>query len=296
MITIEDFIRDSPVIEALEDAKNRLIMVIGGSDTGKTTLIEFIAAFLSARTKVGIVDLDMGQSHIGPPTTVAWGKIEGGFRGWPAIRTEDFFFTGTVSPVGSLVPAVVGAKLMTDQALSSVSKVIVDTTGLIAEPAGRILKQNKIDILCPDVVLALERSEELGNILDVFRFHKIPRIYKLHIPRQIRTKSISKRAGYRFMKIRDYFADSETLEIPLGEVGVRFTRELRFRRALLKNRVVSFRDKKNRDSALGVITGIKIKENRLMIRTPLEGAENFSSVVIGTAELDMANSTLRDRP
>src|SRR5512143_4154216 len=124
-MTIEDFIEDSSVIEVLSDVRNRLIMVIGGSDTGKTTLIEFLADFLSAKTKVGIVDLDMGQSHIGPPTTIAWGRVSGRFRDWKDIPVEDFYFTGTVTPFGSLVPSVAGAKLITDRALSSVRKVIV---------------------------------------------------------------------------------------------------------------------------------------------------------------------------
>lgn len=40
--------------------KNRLIMVTGGSDTGKTTLTRCIAHLLAQEGEVGIVDLDMG--------------------------------------------------------------------------------------------------------------------------------------------------------------------------------------------------------------------------------------------
>ncbi len=294
-MTIEDFIKDSSAIEALSDTGNRLIMVMGGSDTGKTTLIEVLSNFLSAKTKVGIVDLDMGQSHIGPPTAIAWGKVTGGFRDWNDIVVEDFYFTGTVTPFGSLVPSVVGAKLMTDRALSSVRKVIVDTTGLIAEPAGRVLKQNKIDIISPDIVLALERSEELGHILNAFTFNKIPRIFRLSVPLQIKTKSVAKRTEYRFRRIKDYFAHSEVIEVPIAEVGIRFTKEpLHFTLSGLRNRMVSFRDKGNRDLALGFITGIKSKENYFLIRTPADKAGKFSSVVIGKAEIDMTNSVLKD--
>ncbi len=296
-MTIEDFIKDSSVIDALSDPRNRLIMVMGGSDTGKTTLIECLAGFLSTGTETGIVDLDMGQSHVGPPTTVSWGKVAGVFRDWNDIAVEDFYFTGTVTPFGSLVPSVVGAKLMTDRALSSVTKVVVDTTGLIAEPAGRVLKQNKIDIISPDVVLALERSEELGHILEAFRFNKLPRIVRLRVPSRIRTKSLARRAEYRFRRIQAYFAHSEVIEIPMAEIGKRFTKEpLRSTMTGLKSKVVSFRDKGNRDLALGVITGIRPKEDSLLIRTRLEKGKKFSSLVVGKAELDLTNSVLKDRP
>ncbi len=295
-LSINNFIEDSAVIDALADEQTRLIMIIGGSDTGKTTLIESIADFLSARTDVGIVDLDMGQSHIGLPSTIAWGKLTGGFKNWDHISVEDFYFAGTITPFGSLVSAVVGAKLITDRAAASVGKVIVDTSGLIAEDVGRVLKQNKIDILRPDMVLALERSGELGHILDVFRFHDIPRIHRLRVPMQIKAKSFAKRSGHRLSKVKAYFAHSEIIEISIGDVGLRFTGEqLSLDPAILRNRLVSFRDKMNIDFDLGVIEGIKQAENKLLIRTPSQRAAICASIVIGKTELDMTTYILKDR-
>lgn len=55
-------------------------MILGGSDTGKTSLVEYIANLLVSKFKVGIVDCDMGQSHIGPPTTIAWGRVGNGLK------------------------------------------------------------------------------------------------------------------------------------------------------------------------------------------------------------------------
>lgn len=179
MAGIEDFTKNASLHEAITDPRNKLIMVMGGSDTGKTTLVESIVHFLSEQADVGIVDLDMGQSHIGPPTTIAWGKTAREFQDWEGIGVEEFYFTGSLTPMRNLLPSVAGAKLMTEKALSSCGKVVVDTTGLIAEPAGRVLKQYKIDALSPDIILALEHSRELGPILDAFRFHKHPKVHRL---------------------------------------------------------------------------------------------------------------------
>jgi polynucleotide 5'-hydroxyl-kinase GRC3/NOL9 len=288
MAEIKEFIKDASLLEAISDPENRLIMVMGGADTGKTTLVESVVDFLSAHKEVGIVDLDMGQSHIGPPTTIAWGKAEGGFRDWASIRTEEFYFTGAFTPVGNLLPSVVGARLMTEGALSSCGKVVVDTSGLIAESAGRVLKQQKIDALCPDIILALERSGELGHILDSFRFHTRTKVNRLKVSDQATTKSMVKRSTYRLEKMAHHFRHASIRKVPLDEAGIRFARSPSgVNRMELKNRIVSFRDKDNRDIALGIVRGIESKDNLLSVLTPLGSERKISAIVIGSLEIDI---------
>ncbi|HUO78032.1 MAG TPA: Clp1/GlmU family protein [Thermodesulfovibrionales bacterium] len=296
MVGIEGFIKNASLLDSLTDPWNRLIMVMGGSDTGKTTLVESLVNFLSEQGEVGIVDLDMGQSHIGPPTTIAWGKTARGFQDWERIRVEEFYFTGSLTPMGNLLPSVAGAKLMTERALSFCERIVVDTTGLIAEPAGRVLKQYKIDALCPDIILALERSGELGHILDSFRFHSRPKVQRLKMPDQVTTKSMVKRSNYRLGKMEHYFRHACTREVSLEEVGIRFTRvPSGLGRMDLKNRVVSFRDKDNRDIALGIIREIELKDNLLSVLTPLGSENKISAIVIGSTEIDLTNSVMKDR-
>jgi polynucleotide 5'-hydroxyl-kinase GRC3/NOL9 len=295
MAGIEDFTRIASVHEAIVDPRNKLIMVMGGSDTGKTTLVESIVNLLSEQAGVGIVDLDMGQSHIGPPTTIAWGKTARGFQDWEGIGVEEFYFTGSLTPMGNLLPSVAGAKLMTEKALSCCGKVVVDTTGLIAEPAGRVLKQYKIDALSPDIVLALEYSRELGPILDAFKFHKHPKVYRLQAPDQVTAKSWATRNRYRLGKMEHYFRHAFTREVSLEEVGIRFTRgPSGLGRIDLKNRVVSFRDKDNKDIALGIVKGIELKDNLLSVLTPLGSEKKVSAIVIGSTEIDLMHSVMND--
>ncbi len=283
---LEDFIKEAHIVKKMRDHRNKLIMVIGGSDTGKTTLIECIADLLAKETKVGIVDLDMGQSHIGLPTTIAWGKIKGEFKGWSRIPVEDFYFTGSLSPPGSLLPAIVGARLITDKAISSCQKVVVDTTGLITGPVGQALKQFKIELLCPDMILALEQSRELGRILDGFKFQKYRSIYRLPVPAQVDSKRIAKRTRYRLERFKSYFTGAHTLEISFDDVGIRFTREsVRFSTVELKDRIVSFRDERNRDIALGKVEKINMRDKKCFIRSPISRDAKFSTLVIGIAKL-----------
>ena len=294
--TLEDFIRDHRIIEELLRPRCRLIMVIGRSDTGKTTLVEHLAGFLSRHTQLGVVDSDMGQSHIGPPTTIAWGRIKGVFKGWAEVATEDFYFTGTTTPFGSLLPAVVGTRLIADMALSGCKKVIVDTTGLVSGPAGRALKQFKIDALSPDMVLALEISHELDHILEAFQAGKHPKIHRIPVPPGVGVKSTPVRSRHRFDLIASYLRGAGTLEVPYERTAMRFMREPRGHNiAEIKHRVVSFRDEGNKDIALGVIEKLKLRERKLLVLTPMRSDVKFSALVIGNAEIDWKNSLLKER-
>ncbi len=276
---VEQFIKNDSFLRILEDKGTRTILVMGGADTGKTTLVESLLAFLSGPRAV--VDLDMGQSNIGVPTSVSWGKISGRFDGLAGIKEEGFYFTGALSPPGNLLPTVVGARRMVDSARASCDKVVIDTTGLIEEPAGRVLKRYKIDLILPDVIIGLERAGELSHILDPLRYREKPLTWRLPVPNGVRVKSRVKRTEWRAEKFREYFKSSRTIEVSLEKAGVEFTREAAF--SGLEGRIVSLRDKLNVDISLGVIEKAEIARKRLVIRTPLHQKLKFSAVVIGGA-------------
>lgn len=273
------FIKENAVLDGLSDESVRLIMVIGGADTGKTTLVEGLADHLSNSFPTGVADLDMGQSHIGPPATLAWGKVAGGLAKWHDIVIEDFYFTGAVSPPGNLLPALAGAKHIVDRASEECSKLVIDTTGLIAEPVGRILKEYKIELLAPDLILALERGDELEGILKHLKFRKRPVVKRLRVPKEVALKSAALRSDYRGLKFREYFRGSRTVEVSEARTGIRFTRDVAA--GDLVGRIVSFRDEENRDLALGIIEGAE--EGWYLVRTPLGEGARFTTLVVGTA-------------
>jgi polynucleotide 5'-hydroxyl-kinase GRC3/NOL9 len=288
MGNLQEFIKDNKIVRDLNNNRNRLIMVMGGSDTGKTTMVECLADLFAKKTDVGIVDLDMGQSHIGLPTTIAWGRVGKKFQNWSDIAVEDFYFTGTLSPVGNLLPSVVGAKLITNRALSMCHKALVDTTGLISDPFGRVLKQYKIELLSPDIIIALEKSGELDHILMSYRNIKSPRILRIHVPPRVKSKSAIRRSRYRLERFKTHFLSAHTVEFSLEEIGIRYTREpVPLHSAELRGRIVSFRDKRDRDIALGIIERISIRQKRLFVRTHLRNIRRFSTIVIGAVQISL---------
>ncbi len=287
------FIISDELWRLIETPENRLILVIGASDTGKTTFIELIASTLSYKFSLAIVDLDMGQSHIGPPTTIGWARVPEDFRGLNSLKEEELYFTGTVTPAGSLLPAITGARLMVDRAISASDKVIVDTTGLVSEPAGRVLKHFKIEILKPDLIICLERADELSHIREPYR-HQDLRFYTLRPASSVRQKSPPERAEYRYRSMETYLEGSDIREFRLSDLGIFFTRErTNIDNLSLKNRIVSLRNSFNRDIAIGVIEAVKPREGKIYIRTH-ELPERPVTIVIGKAEMDRKERTLRN--
>ncbi|MFW6180244.1 MAG: Clp1/GlmU family protein [Spirochaetota bacterium] len=270
---LHPFVTDPALPGRLLSPEVRLIMVVGEADTGKTTLVERLAGFLSRDRQVGVVDADMGQSHIGPPATIGWGTVEGGFEGWEQVTPRDLYFTGAFSPVGNLVPSLAGARFITALALQRCPVVVVDTTGLVNEPAGRVLKQYKIEMLRPQVVLVLERCGELEHILAPYRFSG-PAVYRLRVPGAVGAKQPPERASYRRELLRSYLEEGGEETVRLDRVGVRFTRNpFPLEERGLVNRMVSLRNEAGRDLAVGVATGISGDELAVRRGPRLSGDE-----------------------
>ena len=188
----------------------RVILLLGCSDAGKSSYGRFLAGELAqAGQRVAIVDADIGQKTVGPPTAVTLAHIEG--TGEPATA-EAFYFVGSPDPVGRMLPLVVGTARLVGMA--DASFVIVDTTGYI-EGAGRVLKSYKIDAVRPDVIVAIERRKELEAILHPYRARPMLRIRP---SRKARSRDRWERDLAREMAFAAYFEAARRLELSLDDV------------------------------------------------------------------------------
>jgi polynucleotide 5'-hydroxyl-kinase GRC3/NOL9 len=273
----------------VEEVKDRIlahercaVMVIGGSDTGKTTLIERLADLLAASSAVAIVDADMGQSHIGPPTTIAWGLVKEQFPGWAAVEAADYYFVGATSPYKHVLPTVVGTKLICDAAASAAPYMMVDTTGLITGSVGCVLKWSKIDAVQPDVVVAVQRSHELEAILAPYAHASSPLILRMRPPEAAVSKSVDQRAAHRECMFARYFEKSGVIQLPAEKVSIQCIETLSGpRQPNLVNQLVSLRNQAGMDIALGILVEGDAYGESFLVRTPLKTVENVSTIVVG---------------
>ena len=214
---------------ALDDLRQaRAILLLGATDTGKTTFLTWLANSLLAQgRRIAIVDADVGQSSLGPPTTIGMSVVAQPFQRLQELPTAAMYFVGAISPRGHLIPVIVGTKRLVDHARRcEVDQVIIDTCGFVSAAGGQALKHYQIDLIDPDVVVCLQRGEECEPMLLAFRYGQRPRILRLRASHACRRRSLEERRRYRERALRAYlgkpkvvllsWADLNLVEAPIG--------------------------------------------------------------------------------
>ncbi len=191
-------------------------MVLGGIDTGKSSFCLFVTQELfRAGSSVALLDADIGQKDVGPPTTIGLRHlIETDFSAERPLQADALYFVGSNTPVGHLLPLVVGTKLLLDQSTAQIT--VINTTGLIHGP-GVALKTFKIESLRPDLIIAFERGKELSPLLEGFRFLEILR---LPVPEEVGRKDLQRRRENREAAYKRYFEKGKEISLPRREIIV----------------------------------------------------------------------------
>ncbi|HEX9892093.1 MAG TPA: Clp1/GlmU family protein [Actinomycetota bacterium] len=188
-----------------------LTVLLGGLDTGKTSLARAIAdAALAAGKSVGYVDADVGQSTVGPPTTVGLRVCRSPQDMTTAslVKADHLSFVGSTSPQGHLLALAVGTRLMVERARQDgADMVIVDTTGLVTGVYAQILKYHKLTLLQPDLVVGLERGGELEPLLGIVRRFSAAEMVTLPVHTDVVPTSVEQRAANREQAMASYFSE-----------------------------------------------------------------------------------------
>jgi polynucleotide 5'-hydroxyl-kinase GRC3/NOL9 len=142
-------------------------LVLGATDTGKSTLVTRLAGALAqAGHMVGVVDADLGQSDVGPPTTVGLGRVRGPIQRLAEAELVALEFLGATSPARCMRETAEGtARLVRRAQAIGCTRVLVDTSGLVTGAFGRALKRLKIDAVTPDALVVLQHADECEPIL-----------------------------------------------------------------------------------------------------------------------------------
>lgn len=196
---------------------NNVIMVIGGVDTGKSTLCRFLAeTALDKGLTAGLVDADVGQSWIGPPTAVGM-KVLNSIDELDGFA-DSLYFVGYLSPERHLLQCVTGTKLMVDAALNKGAQVvIIDTTGLIDPPIGVVLKQHKVELVRPDHLVCVQHTRELMPIVESYKHTTEFQIHSIKRSKSVIRRNTEERRRFRQQRFEKYFRNYEVEEIPFDQ-------------------------------------------------------------------------------
>jgi polynucleotide 5'-hydroxyl-kinase GRC3/NOL9 len=216
-------IEESPWQLALEIAQTaRTIFLLGATDTGKTTFLAWLANALYARgQRVAVVDADIGQSSVGPPTTIGLALLGQPIRTAHELVPVGLYFVGAMSPRAHLLPMIVGTKRLVDRGHAlGAAHVLVDTSGFITGDVGRTLKQYKISLVAPDLIICFQRAGECEGILRGYRRSHKPQVLRLDAAVACRRRGMEERRWYREGALQRYFADAQPVRLSWPELNL----------------------------------------------------------------------------
>jgi polynucleotide 5'-hydroxyl-kinase GRC3/NOL9 len=283
----------SPLLDILEKEKG-IAIILGATDTGKSTLAKFFISNLCQRgLKVALVDADIGQSFLGPPATIGFSLFKSDPDWQLILSPPEIFFVGSITPEGHFPIHLKGVKRMVDKATShGVDLILVDTTGFVLGEGGEELKRRKIDLLSPGFILALQKSDELEPILEHYNENALPRIFRLPLSEQVRSRSMEERRIYRTDKFQEYFKHSVTQELAIerfqieGEVLDPNGEILPLDWAVkINGLLIGLKDDNDETLALGLIKNSAPEKKTVRISTPLREIERAKTIQLSSLKV-----------
>jgi polynucleotide 5'-hydroxyl-kinase GRC3/NOL9 len=263
-------------------------LAIGAPDSGKSSFVFWLArqAAVDGR-RVWVVDGDVGQSDVGPPTAIGAALIPpdlevDGFKPACPLAAASLYFVGSTSPRGHLLPMVTGTvRAVADARAAGADLVLVNTTGYVHDLAAVVLKIAKIDAVRPDVVVAFGDPTPLAAILDPYRSSRTPLVVRCAAPAAVRRRSPEEREAARNRNWLHYFEPAQVRSILLGRVGLSGEGRRWAESHDLRGRVLGLYD------ALGVCRGLGVVARNegltWEVLTPFEG--EVARIHVGAAQL-----------
>jgi polynucleotide 5'-kinase involved in rRNA processing len=189
-------------------ARPGVVLLLGGIDAGKTTVaVELLRRGLGSGLSVGLVDADVAQSTVGPPTTVGLKLPAAEELTRESLRVADeLSFAGTITPRGHLLSLVAAtSKLVAAARARSCDLIVVDTTGFVSGLYGQLLKFHKLQLTGPDYVLAFHRGGELEPLVGIARRFTSAEVVEHYVRPDLPARTVEERMIFREEQFAAYF-------------------------------------------------------------------------------------------
>lgn len=268
----------------LAEKETGVVYVLGQTDTGKSTLCRFLVSKLATPGPVAYLDADTGQSTVGPPATA--GLVICG--GTPARLKKTFLrFVGSTSPQGHLLQHLVStARLLDIVREKGIRQVIIDSPGWVEGPVAEEFQIRMIDLLHPDVVVAIQEGTELDSILANFRQRTGITVTSIAPSGDVKIRSRTWRARYRQERFRTYFSGHIPVKIPLAGTGFHGKIPESFRDEDWKNLLIALCDQNMLVITLAIVEKLDLAGGILHIRSPPVDLSRVASVQVGSILLE----------
>ncbi len=206
--------------EIVSMRKPNTVMVMGEVDSGKTSFCVYLAnKALKRKLKVAIIDGDLGQSDIGPPSTVGFCHIRSLVRDLFELEAENAYFVGVTSPSGVISRVIDKLTGLKNTVLgTNVDFLIINTDGWVD---GDDAVKYKIELtrrVAPDVLVGIQRENVLAPVLSALKDTKT---IAVDSPSVIRKRDREKRKILRQLSYKKYLKGAKVQSFPLNWIRVK---------------------------------------------------------------------------
>jgi len=206
-------------MEIISYKKPVTVMVMGGVDSGKTSFCTYLAnKALKRRGKIAIIDGDLGQSDIGPPSTIGFGFVTTPIKDLFEMEAENAYFVGLTSPSRAVNRVIEGLNTLKGRVLETgINFLIINTDGWIEGEDAAGYKVRLTERVAPNIVVGIQQGDELTPILTALKGTKT---LIIDSPPMIHKRNREKRKVLRDLSYKKYLKEARVQSFPLNWVKV----------------------------------------------------------------------------
>jgi len=194
-------------------------MVVGEADAGKSSICTFlINRALREKLKVAVIDADLGQSDVGPPTTVGLAYVNKPIRDIYYVKASRLCFVGSTTPRGAEEHVVQCILDFRNRAFAEQKDLLViNTDGWVEGEEAVRYKSTLTDAVAPNGVIAIKQEEELTPIT---RSLTNTLVLAVETSSAIRKRDREKRKALRELGYKKHLKNAKVEAFPLNWVRI----------------------------------------------------------------------------
>ncbi len=267
------------------------VMVMGDVDSGKTTFSTFLVnrALASSSPKVALIDADIGQADIGPPTTMGLTLIQKPITELFALEAEAIFFAGITNPSRVVDRVLLGLRELKRRAEAADAEfVVVNTDGWVQGVEAKDYKLNLAKEVSASIIVGLQLGDELEDILNAMKGEGL-NVLRLSSSPVVKRRDREERKRLREQGYRKFLEGNALRTIPLSWVKLEYAppnagKQPSFGKEEELGLLVGLLDQERRFVGLGVILEIDCANQVLRVYTPY--TDKVSVVQFGQVRVD----------
>lgn len=191
------------------------VTVIGEVDSGKTSFCVYLAnKALEKMWRVAVIDADLGQSDIGPPSTISFSHVTKPVKDLFEIFAEDAYFIGLTSPSRAISSVIKGLTTLRSRERGG-DLLIINTDGWVEGDDAVHYKIQLVEKVAPDIVVGIQQEIELASILTALEGKKI---FVIESSLWVQRRNREKRKKIRELGYKKYLKEAKVHSFFLSRI------------------------------------------------------------------------------